>query len=581
LKYLVAMIRPLLLIIVSLVYSFPLIAQSYLDQYFEGNEYQKTQYLWKAHIEVSKAYESVGHRSFGEWIDSVYDESIRRDDPVVIATALFFKGFHVVYAGDEIAGLKIIEEAVAMAKHKRLRITEALLLNAAGYTYYNTGEHPQGLERMMRARKIFIPEDYYESEWARHCEYTLADRYYQIGNYDETIRALPVIVEKPDDYKSYTYQCYTLIGLAWRELENYDSALVYFYKTQNLAEKYNNKPWVGIAAGNIASIYLRKGEYDKALPFAQTDYDNNKGRVDYLSEGSALIQLARINVATGHADLAIAQLSEAKILFDSVWTLKVQLIKQKEKMYNVYADAYLLKNDFRNADKYLSMAMSIKDTIAMKNKASQYENVRVQLDAETYMVEARELEYQKLKAVLNRNFLIAGLLSICLISIFVYRSQRLKIKLIQLEKKRAEKELNTAAEQLDIYMESLREKNNLIEQFQAEKEALPDSNTRLETIEAIEKLQRHTIITEDDWRQFKQLFDKVHKGFFTRLKEKYPHLTPAETRLLALIKMKASTKEMAGMLGISPDSIKQARYRLRKKIGLPEEANLEEIATTV
>jgi DNA-binding CsgD family transcriptional regulator len=94
-------------------------------------------------------------------------------------------------------------------------------------------------------------------------------------------------------------------------------------------------------------------------------------------------------------------------------------------------------------------------------------------------------------------------------------------------------------------------------------------------------LANSTILTEQDWEDFSKLFDKVHTGFFVRLKEKYPNITPAETRLLCLTKLNLSTKEMAGMLGVSTDAIKKTRQRLRKKMEVDEEKNLEELVAVL
>jgi len=42
-----------------------------------------------------------------------------------------------------------------------------------------------------------------------------------------------------------------------------------------------------------------------------------------------------------------------------------------------------------------------------------------------------------------------------------------------------------------------------------------------------------------------------------------------------LIKLNMNSKEMASVLNISPNSIKSARYRLKKKLELSPEADLE------
>jgi hypothetical protein len=109
-----------------------------------------------------------------------------------------------------------------------------------------------------------------------------------------------------------------------------------------------------------------------------------------------------------------------------------------------------------------------------------------------------------------------------------------------------------------------------------------DSIDKLQTLETVEKLKRSTIITEDEWIQFRSLFDKVHKGFFTRLKVQYPDVTQAEIRLMALTKLNLSTKEMAGILGISPESIRKSRYRFLKKVSdISGEADFAGIVSSI
>jgi DNA-binding CsgD family transcriptional regulator len=71
--------------------------------------------------------------------------------------------------------------------------------------------------------------------------------------------------------------------------------------------------------------------------------------------------------------------------------------------------------------------------------------------------------------------------------------------------------------------------------------------------------------------------EQVHRNFFAELKIKYPTLTQAETRLAALVRLSITTREMANMLGISVDSANKARYRLRKKLGLQPEQDLQQI----
>jgi DNA-binding CsgD family transcriptional regulator len=79
---------------------------------------------------------------------------------------------------------------------------------------------------------------------------------------------------------------------------------------------------------------------------------------------------------------------------------------------------------------------------------------------------------------------------------------------------------------------------------------------------------------DKDWEDFRLQFEQVHQGFFKQLKDQCPELSTSELKLCALIKLNLSMKETPTILGISPESVKTARYRLRKKLQLSHEENL-------
>ncbi len=73
---------------------------------------------------------------------------------------------------------------------------------------------------------------------------------------------------------------------------------------------------------------------------------------------------------------------------------------------------------------------------------------------------------------------------------------------------------------------------------------------------------------DKNWENFQDLFEKVHSDFYRQLLERCPELTPTEIRLSCLLKLNIPSKDIASMLGISHDSLRVARYRLRKKLHL-------------
>ncbi|MEL6671307.1 MAG: triple tyrosine motif-containing protein [Bacteroidota bacterium] len=97
-----------------------------------------------------------------------------------------------------------------------------------------------------------------------------------------------------------------------------------------------------------------------------------------------------------------------------------------------------------------------------------------------------------------------------------------------------------------------------------------------------QKVRQITRMIEDDirldknWKQFEYHFDQVHGHFLQNLREVYPGLTSKDQRLCAYLKMNLSTKEIAQLMNISVRGVEISRYRLRKKLALPRETNLNE-----
>lgn len=76
------------------------------------------------------------------------------------------------------------------------------------------------------------------------------------------------------------------------------------------------------------------------------------------------------------------------------------------------------------------------------------------------------------------------------------------------------------------------------------------------------------------WKEFQLSFIGVHQDFHQSLNRRFPDLSPAERKLSAFISLSLSSKEIAAITHKTPDGIKVARSRLRKKLGLTTEENL-------
>jgi DNA-binding CsgD family transcriptional regulator len=77
------------------------------------------------------------------------------------------------------------------------------------------------------------------------------------------------------------------------------------------------------------------------------------------------------------------------------------------------------------------------------------------------------------------------------------------------------------------------------------------------------------------WEQFSSEFSSLNQGFFERLVDKHGSFSKSQIRLISLLKMNISSKDIADTLNITDEGIKKARYRLRKKLNLSSESDIQ------
>jgi DNA-binding CsgD family transcriptional regulator len=158
-----------------------------------------------------------------------------------------------------------------------------------------------------------------------------------------------------------------------------------------------------------------------------------------------------------------------------------------------------------------------------------------------------------------------------------------KQHVLELERNNADIALAYAKIELQLFTQHLQEKNQLIANYQHElsKDTTTNNSGAAERTEDIDSLHNTQILTPDDWEKFKLLYEKVHPGFFRRVKENYPQITTAEKRLLALLRLKHEQETIARILGISNDSVRKSKQRLRKKLNNIDDAELAQFANSI
>lgn len=151
----------------------------------------------------------------------------------------------------------------------------------------------------------------------------------------------------------------------------------------------------------------------------------------------------------------------------------------------------------------------------------------------------------------------------------------------ELRKKQLKLDLEHKAQDLAESTMNVIRKNEILLEIDSELEQVAenmaeDRNTSLKILGKIRHQIRENIQHDDSWKKFEENFDVVYDDYLKRLSLKYPHLTVADKKMCAYLKMDLCSKEIAPLLNITLRSVEMTRYRLRKKLGLSREDNLTE-----
>ena len=403
----------------------------------------------------------------------------------------------------------------------------------------------------------------------------MGDILYKTRDYGKAIYYNQLAIARvPDtaDNKAQIMSWNNTIALCWQKSGYYDSAFHYYNIALRLARELKNSIWVSIISGNIGQVYYLQGKYELAKPLLEFDYRESKGYGETASAANSLQWVARINMALGKKDSALMQIREAlKLIYPGS-----ELIYQQN-VYYAAAELYMAFGIKDSMYKYSRLYNQLRDADERAVANSRMEIARIKLDNLQNELTIKNLNKEKETEELKRNLVIVFIVLIAIIGFLILNRQKQKLKYKQQlaiqQKEAAEKEIISAKQQLNAFRQNIVEKTNLIEKLQQQAH---DKEVNLEQQQIIDELTHQTILTENDWDEFKRLFEKIHPGFFIKLKEKAADITLAEQRMAALTRLHLTTKQMASMLGISVDSVHKTRQRLRQRLHIGADINLEE-----
>jgi len=160
---------------------------------------------------------------------------------------------------------------------------------------------------------------------------------------------------------------------------------------------------------------------------------------------------------------------------------------------------------------------------------------------------------------------------------------RAEQKVNQLLKQKHQMELDLINRELATSSIFISQKNKIIGLIKKDINRLlkTEKSINRNDIDKVLKTIDENIKFDNDWYRIKAHFEKIHPGFFDRLRKKYPQLTPNDHKLCALLRMNLNTKEISHILKITAPSTEISRIRLRKKLELSKGINLTQFICEV
>lgn len=139
-----------------------------------------------------------------------------------------------------------------------------------------------------------------------------------------------------------------------------------------------------------------------------------------------------------------------------------------------------------------------------------------------------------------------------------------------LKQQELQQQLAFKNKELTSYALNFVQKNELLQQMQEKLDLIKGKQVeeREPLLNELNSIVKRNLSVDKEWEDFKRVFEEVHVGFHAKLMAKHPDLKTNDLKICSLTRLNLNIKETASILGISPESAKTARYRLRKKLEL-------------
>lgn len=536
----------------------------------EGTAYRDIAYYYKylPNIDSSRYYYEKSVKTFKE-----------NGNKERLVTALDRYATLETVHGEYDKALKLVNECVEIATELKNGKMLAESLMRASAIHLNRGNFASAMEVALKAAEISDTIKPVNLDIKARSLLDIARVERHRGNHKEAMEPTKKAIEIYQEIKEPKWEMIALnqLGNVYWYLADYKNALTNYEKSLAIAQKLNRKYNIGAALNNIGAIYAKQGNHKKALKLFYeaheiTEKIGSKSNLitSYESIGSSLLALNDFNGAIKNYTEGIA-LGE-----------RINALDDLNYIYKTRSEAYEKNGNYKLAIIDHKKHQSINDSIFNRKSQDKIEELKAKYESEKkereLTIKKNEIEILKQKDKVNKKqqlLYILGLFSLAIAGTLLYYGVYQKLKRSKLERERLDLELEHKKKELTSHALHLAKKNEVLENLKQKAKSLKENNST--NYNQLIQTINFDLQDDNNWENFKKYFEEVHTDFNSNVKNKYPDVTANELRLMALLKMNLTSKEIANILNISNDGIKKARYRLRKKLGLSTEDSLQEI----
>ncbi len=381
--------------------------------------------------------------------------------------------------------------------------------------------------------------------------------------------SLDICLEK--GFERGTARAYNNLGNAYMmpELDTI-RALSYYYKAKEINERLGYTDNLVANYAMIATILYEQKKYQVSEAMFQKAYEIAQKADDRRNTVYISLNIYDLLMATGREQEAIQKVNQARDTA-RLYDMPVEAI-----CYQILYEHYSQKGNDRLALENHVQYRTVEDSLAIKRNV--LEILKTEMKHEN---EKRKIKSQARK---TRITLLLTLLGFILIFVFYTVYQKQKQRNIQQAKEVENKKQENQLLKEKLAFKNKKLANNVINQIR-----LLESRKQIADYLIAEKkkfatsyypilnkiIDKFSNRNEDQvWLEFEAQFNQMYKDFFQELGAKFPSLTLRERRLCAFFVMDMTTKEISALTGQRGHAIRQAKTRLREKLGIKGEKDM-------